>query len=932
MLKMFNSLLFLDFNNRDMEDKFIERTRNRRKQYVSGFQFGTASISLVTSVFLFACLFLVGKEKIESAQQVLYFSIFNILVLGLSYCPSSHLYSSIKDENVSYGRLLIGNLVVGNCFTLIELGLYNLIISESIVLICTGGIQIVVNALINCFVLRLMEEVVPIQIVTIITNSILLFLLNSTHDSITKGILGSLFSLLMLIVPYVCQFFEKTLFYYREKRLSYKMKKRQVLDFYQLNFFNLKNYKERTISKTLSLLINSVNPDNSLNMSHNIQSIEELFNCYHSGEDIPSALDQYLTKVSSLNSFGFRKLEEFITKDSALVEYFKKPSSCGLFKFRNKFTNEESYMKIFLRFEIKNKGKEKINRTVTIEGLFYDDSQNYQRNENKFNAMILSKYIHDFKSPIFLMNELINRYLQSLSNSSFNNQHDNFLSVKKYTCHLTNIAKYITEMVQNINDFTKKQINFPNCNSRFESSSLEKVNIRKIIKFCVDFYNISASCSSKNSITIYSKIDDNVPSHLMCKKKALKQILMNLLSNSYKFTYQGEIVLSCQINTNKRVETDYLEIKVSDTGVGISEENIANLCKPFKFSTSKKREGSGLGLTIVNDLLSSINSQLIIKSVPSRGSDFSFNIPILPCPEGYQDDDSSSSISRIKNVDYNSGIQVVIPNNSLSGQKFSLENIQYVDAVSNQFDYTNTNHLNEIISEQEYNIDTKIYDFMFCKTEEDMRELGNTSFDDSLSRSDRSHMSMINLVSSISSSSSILKSSIKRECEVFKPIRREESKRSVSKFYSSLSIVQNLESSDRVCKKFRVMFIDDDTNCLRSVTKIVEKLGREVNYQLVVDYANDPIECLNMMYVLLKEKNKFYDLVITDENMPFIKGSEFAKFYRDVLQNNGFYKVPFITFGEMTNLDRAGNPFAGLLRKPCLKEDLKMMLKENLAL
>lgn len=117
---------------------------------------------------------------------------------------------------------------------------------------------------------------------------------------------------------------------------------------------------------------------------------------------------------------------------------------------------------------------------------------------------------------------------------------------------------------------------------------------------------------SKEHIKIISDFEEQVPKFIYTNKRALKHIIMNLLTNSMKFTYQGEIKVICKLKSNLAYchEKKCVEISVIDTGIGIEKENIKKICQPFSLTTSEDKAGSGLGLSIVIDLLDSINSQL----------------------------------------------------------------------------------------------------------------------------------------------------------------------------------------------------------------------------------------------------------------------------------------------------------------------------------
>ena len=106
----------------------------------------------------------------------------------------------------------------------------------------------------------------------------------------------------------------------------------------------------------------------------------------------------------------------------------------------------------------------------------------------------------------------------------------------------------------------------------------------------------------------------------------LQQIINNLLSNAIRYTIKGKIEISC-----RQTEGNLLEIKVSDTGIGISQENCDRIFEPFfrtEDSTLNAPEGIGLGLAIVAQLVNILNGQIKLKSEVNVGSTFTVTIPL----------------------------------------------------------------------------------------------------------------------------------------------------------------------------------------------------------------------------------------------------------------------------------------------------------------
>jgi methyl-accepting chemotaxis protein len=107
--------------------------------------------------------------------------------------------------------------------------------------------------------------------------------------------------------------------------------------------------------------------------------------------------------------------------------------------------------------------------------------------------------------------------------------------------------------------------------------------------------------------------------------RRVEQILLNLLSNSIKFTEHGSIRITCVLSGNE------VRISVADTGIGIKPEDLEKLFRPFmqvETGLTRQYEGTGLGLSISKRLVALMGGKIAVKSEWGKGSTFSFTIPV----------------------------------------------------------------------------------------------------------------------------------------------------------------------------------------------------------------------------------------------------------------------------------------------------------------
>ncbi|MDP4094565.1 MAG: histidine kinase N-terminal 7TM domain-containing protein [Bacillota bacterium] len=196
--------------------------------------------------------------------------------------------------------------------------------------------------------------------------------------------------------------------------------------------------------------------------------------------------------------------------------------------------------------------------------------------------------------------------------------------------------------------------------SKIEAGKLELektvIHLKELIEETVDIFAIHAQ--NKN-ISIETQSDKQLPEYVSGDPTRLKQILSNLISNSLKFTAEGQINISAEV-FEIHDERCTVKFTVSDTGIGIPNEKISNLFESFKQldnSTTRKYGGTGLGLTIVKNLVEMMEGNIRVESEIGAGSSFIFTIPfdIAQVPkESLKKTNLNSSLS------FNNNINIIV--------------------------------------------------------------------------------------------------------------------------------------------------------------------------------------------------------------------------------------------------------------------------------
>src|SRR5262249_55421272 len=140
--------------------------------------------------------------------------------------------------------------------------------------------------------------------------------------------------------------------------------------------------------------------------------------------------------------------------------------------------------------------------------------------------------------------------------------------------------------------------------------------------------NTARPLIERNNNSIEVHIHDDL-SMIHSDSTKIRQILLNLLSNAGKFTEYGHIILRATREVS--IATEWICISVSDTGIGISAEQLSRLFVEFTQadpSTTRKYGGTGLGLALSRHLCRMLGGDITVESILGSGSTFTVRIPI----------------------------------------------------------------------------------------------------------------------------------------------------------------------------------------------------------------------------------------------------------------------------------------------------------------
>src|SRR3989339_926695 len=230
---------------------------------------------------------------------------------------------------------------------------------------------------------------------------------------------------------------------------------------------------------------------------------------------------------------------------------------------------------------------------------------------NSAKSQFLANISHEIRTP---MNAII-----GLSEMMF----DTPLSEKQrdLLSKVNGSSKMLLEIINDVLDYSKIDAG----KLELEEKSFNLINL------LLRLDTVLNQSASKKGLLLTLKMSAEAPSIIIGDQFRLNQILTNLLSNALKFTNNGSITLNIDLKQKIDEQHAVLAFSVSDTGIGMSEEEIQKLFTPFTqadISTTRKYGGTGLGLSISKRIVEAMRSELKVESQKNVGSIFSFDIEV----------------------------------------------------------------------------------------------------------------------------------------------------------------------------------------------------------------------------------------------------------------------------------------------------------------
>jgi signal transduction histidine kinase/response regulator of citrate/malate metabolism len=375
--------------------------------------------------------------------------------------------------------------------------------------------------------------------------------------------------------------------------------------------------------------------------------------------------------------------------------------------------------------------------------------------------------------------------------------------------------------------------------------SLEKTSfdLNMILSYLADMMSLKAQ---EKGIKLTFVIDHNIGKNYLGDPLRISQVLLNLLSNAVKFTNEGGVTLRIK-TVDSAEESSTVEFEVSDTGIGLKEEEIQNLFQSYSQAssdTSRKYGGTGLGLTISKKLVDIMNGKIWVKSEDGKGSSFFVSLTL--------DTDQDKRKYRLPSKDIMQMRVLIIDSDAES-----------VDSLTNLIRYFHMPVQSAAnIDEAKKLMANNGFDILFI--DKDLFDLFDVK---SYKLENKSHIVLIECWANILRNEKIDYSTVDEVLK--KPFHQQRIFEILSSLYNINGIPNNAAQIDRYNKDsvralgYHKILIAEDNIINQKVMK-----GLLSDTKLEIEFADDGREALDK----LETSSVPYELILMDVNMPNMDG------------------------------------------------------------
>ncbi len=271
--------------------------------------------------------------------------------------------------------------------------------------------------------------------------------------------------------------------------------------------------------------------------------------------------------------------------------------------------NHEGFsLLIFIDFTEHYAELQKVTQTrneSVIAKQFLDLQNQLLKEKEEFKNKFIANFSHEIRNPL----TSILTFSQMLKHTELSNDQLDYANV------IQNSTVDLKNLLEDIMDMSKIET------GKF-SLDPQPFDLKELLKEVESTYNKEFA---NKGLSFVLKQGSDFPDILEGDRMRLKQVLVNLLNNALKFTKKGGVEVYIEQNY-KRGNRVNIHFSVSDTGMGIKDEDISRIFESFTQLNNSDHKGVGLGLSITKEILNLMGSELKVESTYGKGTRFTFNV------------------------------------------------------------------------------------------------------------------------------------------------------------------------------------------------------------------------------------------------------------------------------------------------------------------